>query len=83
MVHIMREMASYLGASYNHVASSYGGGGGGGGGVDPCERQQDAKCHVMCSNTPRGTTRTAGAMCRGLALCHERLDSKYNVAHST
>ena len=41
MVHIM---ASYLGASYSHVALT-------GGDHVTCERKQGAKCHVMCSNT--------------------------------
>ena len=47
MVHIMREMASYLGASYSHVALT-------GGDHVTCEREQGAKRHVMCSNTREG-----------------------------
>ena len=47
MVHIMREMASYLGASYSHVALI-------GGDHVTCEREQGAKRHVMCSNTREG-----------------------------
>ena len=47
MVHIMREMASYLGASYSHVALT-------GGDHVTCEREQGAKRHVMCSNTQEG-----------------------------
>ncbi|KAL5509486.1 hypothetical protein EMCRGX_G004873 [Ephydatia muelleri] len=37
-------MASYLGASYNHLALT-------GGDHITCEREQGAKRHVMCSNT--------------------------------
>ena len=47
MVLIMREMASYLGASYKHTALS-------GGDHVTCEREQGAKRHVMCSNTREG-----------------------------
>ena len=47
MVQIMREMASYLGESYEHTALS-------GGDHVTCEREQGAKRHVMCSNTRVG-----------------------------
>ncbi|KAL5474743.1 hypothetical protein EMCRGX_G026736 [Ephydatia muelleri] len=40
-------MASYLGASYNHVALT-------GGDHVTCERERGTKRHVMCSNTREG-----------------------------
>ena len=44
MVHIMREMTSFLGASHSYIALT---------GSDhvTCEREQGAEHHVMCSNT--------------------------------
>ena len=47
MIHIMRVMASYLGTTYKHVVYT-------GGDHVTCEREQGAKRHVMCSNTPEG-----------------------------
>ncbi|KAL5476350.1 hypothetical protein EMCRGX_G026281 [Ephydatia muelleri] len=43
----MREMASYLGATYKHIVLT-------GGDHVTCEREQRAKRHVMCSNAPEG-----------------------------
>lgn len=47
MVAIMREMASYLGESYERTALS-------GGDHLTCEREQSARRHVVCSNTRAG-----------------------------
>ena len=47
MVEIMRTMVSYLGSLYKHTALS-------GGDHLTCERNQGAKRHVQCSNSPGG-----------------------------
>ena len=47
MIQIMREMASYLGTTYKHIVLT-------GGDHVTCEREQGAKRHVLCSNTPEG-----------------------------
>ncbi len=47
MVEIMRAMASYLGSDYKHTALT-------GGDHLTCEREQCAKRHVQCSNSPGG-----------------------------
>ncbi len=47
MVHIMRTMMSYLGTVYQRRALS-------GGDQLTCEREQNAKRHVQCSNTSVG-----------------------------
>ncbi len=47
MIEIMRTMVSYLGSHYKHTALS-------GGDHLTCEREQGAKRHVQCSNTPGG-----------------------------
>ncbi len=47
MIDIMRTMVSYLGSHYKHTALS-------GGDHLTCEREQSAKRHVQCSNTPEG-----------------------------
>lgn len=47
MVEIMRTMVSYLGSLYKHTVLS-------GGDHLTCEREQGAKRHVQCSNSPEG-----------------------------
>ena len=47
MIEIMRTMVSYLGSDHKHTALS-------GGDHLTCEREQGAKRHVQCSNTPGG-----------------------------
>ena len=47
MIRIMRGMDSYLGTTYKHIVLT-------GGDHVTCEREQEAKRHVMFSNTPEG-----------------------------
>ena len=47
MIEIMRTMVSYLGEKYTHRVIS-------GGDHVTCEREQGAKRHVQCSNSPAG-----------------------------
>ena len=47
MGEVMRTKVSYLGSLYKHTVLS-------GGDHLNCEREQGAKCHVQCSNSPEG-----------------------------